>query len=142
VPIAVRGEDAVIKVALASALLLALPHAALAEEDCSVLAQQDMNRCMGRKFDAADARLNAAYKQIVSRLKDRPDTMKMLVTAQRAWVAFRDAECIFKASSYEGGSAYASAWEACRIILTDDRTKQLTAHLNCGAADCPVPVAD
>ena len=52
----------------------------------------------GNAYKKADAELNVLYRQITARLKDDKATTELLVAAQRAWVAFRDAECAFSAS--------------------------------------------
>ena len=66
--------------------------------------QIGMNDCAAREFKAADAALNAVYRQIVARLSGETEARQLLTTAQRAWVVFRDAECKFSASGVQGGS--------------------------------------
>ena len=66
--------------------------------------QADLTECYGNAYKASDAELNALYKQIEGRLKDDEATTKLLVTAQRAWLAFRDAECDFSTSAASGGT--------------------------------------
>ena len=56
--------------------------------------------CYGNAYKRADAELNILYRQITARLKDDKATAKLLVAAQRAWVAFRDAECNFSAYGF------------------------------------------
>jgi hypothetical protein len=46
----------------------------------------------------ADVELNVLYRQITASLNDDEATTELPVAAQRAWVAFRDAECAFSAS--------------------------------------------
>src|SRR5262249_47342290 len=105
------------------------------------LSQADLNECYGNAYKKADAELNALYRQITGRLKDNQTTTKLLVATQRAWVAFRDAECGFSASGVAGGSAYGMILAICLAKLTDKRIDDFKNYLNCaeGALDCPVP---
>lgn len=86
-------------------------------------AQLEMNRCAALRFEAADARLNQAYRTAVSRA-DAADRAR-LRTAQRAWIAFRDSHCAWKSSDSEGGSLHPLLIHSCMADLTDQRTHQL-----------------
>lgn len=92
-------------------------------------------------FEKADERLNESFRQIEQRLADDPDAKSRLVHAQRAWIAFRDAECIFQSSGDDGGSAAPMIVAVCKATLTSARNAQLEAYLNCEEGDlaCPVP---
>ena len=114
---------------------------ALAEDCSSAQSQADMTACADRQFKQADAELNASYKQIMARLKDDADTSKLLVSAQKAWVAFRDAECSFSSSAAIGGSIHPMLVAQCREGLTRKRVDDLKVYLSCEEGDlsCPVP---
>jgi len=120
---------------------LLLAPLAQADECDNATTQLDMNQCAGKQFQAADKELNSLYQQINQRLKDQPQTKKLLVTTQRAWVAFRDAECDFAASGVEGGSVYPLIHSNCTTALTKDRVKAFKTYLKCEEGDlsCPVP---
>jgi uncharacterized protein YecT (DUF1311 family) len=128
-------------------LILAIPlyaGTATADDCANAQDQATMNECAGKAFDAADAKLNDAYKQIEGRLKDDAASKKLLVDAQRAWVAFRDAECNFQGGPRaEAGSMYPLVVASCQAALTNGRLKDLQGYLNCTDADtdCPVPAA-
>jgi uncharacterized protein YecT (DUF1311 family) len=100
-----------------------------------------MNECADASYKQADAKLNVVYKQITARLKHDPAKTKLLVNAETAWVAFRDAECKFAASASAGGSIYPMVVSGCLERLTIARTKDLTAYSKCSEYDssCPVP---
>jgi uncharacterized protein YecT (DUF1311 family) len=103
-----------------------------------------MNRCADKSFQQADSELNALYRQITNRLKgdgDAAETLKALVAAQRAWVAFRDAECAFVGSGTIGGSVHPMIVASCRAGLTEKRIADFKAFLKCQEGDlsCPVP---
>ena len=79
---------------LAFAAAAALPGAAAAQEcDRADESQTGMNICAAADYRAADAELNQTYDKIVKRLGADDATKKRLKEAQRAWIAFRDAEC-------------------------------------------------
>lgn len=125
---------------LALAPLLLAPLAQ-ADECDSATTQSDMNQCAGRQFQAADKQLNNLYQQINLRLKDQPQAKKLLVSAQRAWVVFRDAECEFSSSGVEGGSVYPLVYSNCTTALTKARVENFKTYLKCQEGDlsCPVP---
>lgn len=129
----------IIVVAGLAAGLFSVP--AFADDCDGAESQSDMTACYGDAFKAADKALNATYGKIAHRLRDDPDTKKLLVAAERAWVAFRDAECAFSASGAEGGSIYPMTASMCLTDLTEARTAQLEPFLHCeeGDTSCPVP---
>lgn len=132
-----------LKPVIAAAILLAaLP--AMAQQDCPDDSQAGLNQCAGDAYKKADAALNAAYKQVMARLKDSDAAAKSLVAAQRAWIAYRDAECDFMSSGVEGGSARPMVVAQCLEQLTTQRADDLKALLNCEEGDlsCPVPAAE
>ncbi|EML1599159.1 DUF1311 domain-containing protein [Burkholderia cenocepacia] len=91
-------------------------------------------QCAEKDRRAADLKLNSTYKKLLSVLKDDPDSgvipKTQIVSAQRAWVTFRDAECDLK-TSLNGG---ARQWlivnhSQCLTELTEQRTKALQDYL-------------
>ncbi len=115
-------------------VLLATAPAAWAEDcDRNDDSQSMMNICANVDYQAADAKLNAAYKELVGR-NDQASN-KLLQTAQRAWIAFRDAECAYTTADSEGGSIHPMEVSQCLTELTDERTKQLTSGANCKDSD-------
>lgn len=129
-------------IAAAAILLAALP--AMAQQDCPDDSQAGLNQCAGDAYKKADAALNATYKQVMARLKDSEAAAKSLVAAQRAWIAYRDAECDFMSSGVEGGSARPMIVAQCLEQLTTQRADDLKALLSCEEGDlsCPVPAAE
>lgn len=96
--------------------------------DCkNAMAQQDMNICADRDFQAADRALNAAYRKLTAGLDAHEK--ELLVAAQRAWIAFRDKECTYYASQSEGGSIYPLLYSGCLRELTNARTRQINDHI-------------
>lgn len=91
-------------------------------------------QCAEKARVAADKVLNDTYKKLLGSLKDDSEkenfSRTQIVSAQRAWVAFRDAECEFR-TSLSGG---AHQWlvvnrSQCIAELTADRTKALQSYL-------------
>jgi uncharacterized protein YecT (DUF1311 family) len=79
--------------------------------------------CVGTEWQAQDARLNRAYRDALKRL-ELPRQKAALQKAQRAWIAFRDAEC---ASLYDQDWGTISRVEAagCRLDRTARRADEL-----------------
>ncbi|QND44969.1 DUF1311 domain-containing protein (plasmid) [Rhizobium lusitanum] len=131
--------------AFATALILAMPNFVLAEQNCGDLTNQtDMNICAGKAYAKSDAELNVLYKQIEARLKDDADTKKLLVSAQKAWIGYRDAECNFSSSTVTGGTVYPFISSTCLDGMTKTRIEDLKGYLKCTEGDmsCPVPSAN
>lgn len=92
--------------------------------------QPDVVDTAERDFKKADAEMNAMYQKVLSALAQDTDHGKIhianLKKAQRAWLAFRDAEATARAgASSDGGSAYSMDYLANLKILTIYRTKEL-----------------
>ncbi|MDI1330584.1 MULTISPECIES: lysozyme inhibitor LprI family protein [Pseudomonas] len=124
--------------ALPPLLFTTVAHAA----DCdNATDQATMNQCAAQQHKAADKELNALYQQITQRLKSNPDSKKLLLGAQRSWIAFRDAECKFASAGVEGGSVYPLIYSNCVTELTKARVETFKNYLKCQEGDmgCPVP---
>jgi uncharacterized protein YecT (DUF1311 family) len=72
-----------------------------------------------KSYGDADAELNSAYKRLLPKLDAR--SRKALVSAQLAWIAFRDAE----ADACGDWSRDSGARETCLATLTELRTREL-----------------
>ncbi len=125
-------------------LMAALTSAAYADECDNAMDQATMNRCAHQSFEKADAELNAVYKKLQSRKMDDAQAGKLLIAAERAWVAFRDAECEFDAADNIGGSIYPMIYSGCLERLTKARVDQLDRYLRCeeGEAACSAPASE
>ena len=77
----------------------------------------------GEELKAADAKLNATYQKVMAKMPTAEAKTK-LKEAQRAWVAFRDAEI---ASHAEIPGASGNILKMLQTELTDARTEQLKA---------------
>ena len=91
--------------------------------------------CTKMAADAADKRLNEIYSTIVQGFKHpKPDEatadteiLKRLIAAERAWIAFRDAECNYESTVALGAPLEGFENVDCLYAQTKARAKTLTA---------------
>ncbi|MCA8299153.1 lysozyme inhibitor LprI family protein [Burkholderia sp. AU30198] len=127
---------------LAALLAVLAARDAHAAPDCAnPQDQRTMNECASRAYARVDAELNRRYRALQSRLKDDRDGARKLTEAQRAWIAFRDTECVFQTIRVAGGSAEPLARAACLEETTRSRSAALQRYLECGEGDMNCPVA-
>lgn len=121
--------------------LITAPSAFAAQCNRNDQSQTGLNICADTDYKAADQKLNQTYGRIIKRLSGDRETIKLLQSSQRAWIAFRDAECDFRTSASRDGSIHPMEAALCLRDLTEERTKALDAYLRCGEGDpsCPVP---
>ncbi|WP_293898948.1 lysozyme inhibitor LprI family protein [Phenylobacterium sp.] len=81
--------------------------------------QADMNAHATASAKAANWQLNTAY----ARLRATPE----LRQAERSWLNFRDSQCRYEASVYEGGSIQPMTYALCLDRVTKARTAELLA---------------
>ncbi|MDF2621607.1 MAG: hypothetical protein K0S00_4266 [Xanthobacteraceae bacterium] len=105
---------------------------------CDKLDGYAMEDCLGKEVAEADEALNAAYQKMLATIdKDAsPSDPKgawrdNLVAAQRAWIAFRDANCKFDliGAEWRFGSGTNAARQECLLALTQSRTAELLARI-------------
>ncbi|HGL4258867.1 lysozyme inhibitor LprI family protein [Burkholderia dolosa] len=127
---------------LCSLALTLAADIAHAQANCtSATDQATLTACADRAYKKADAELNRTYQAVTARLRDARPLADKLVNAQRAWIAYRDAECHFSSANAEGGSVYPVVMSTCLEDLTKARTETLKGYLSCEEGDlaCPVP---
>ena len=125
---------------LATAALLLVGSAGMAHAaDCKdPQTNYDMKMCAAEDFKKADAELNVAYAKALDEARKwypaskgspgnetMPDNAAVLRDAQRAWVAFRDANCKYQYQIYYGGTHAPLAHTLCMADMTKARTKEL-----------------
>ncbi len=113
-------------------VLLAAP--ALADEalDCKDPKDQNsMTQCAALGFEAADKALNEAWPKLKADAEandegtGKTEYAEALLASQRAWLAFRDAECNWQGFEAHGGSLEPMILYACKARLTKERITQL-----------------
>lgn len=92
--------------------------------------------CYSRELQDWDAELNALYGPLVARLTEEgtPETGfdpvnqgEALRDAQRAWITWRDANCLFERSQWGGGTGGGPAEVYCHLHMTAERVFSLRA---------------
>lgn len=92
-------------------------------------------KCAEIDWKNSDSKLNQIYKKLLATVRDVPDeenfSKTQLVAAQRAWVAFRDAECELQASLDGGAHQWIIVNQTnCLADLTKERTRVLSKYLS------------
>lgn len=87
-----------------------------------------MALCTSQEIDRQDTALNAAYQRLITQRAEFDDefgasTEELLREAQRAWVTWRDANCLSKAQT--GGSMDRLIYPGCMLDMTVHRTLEL-----------------
>lgn len=79
--------------------------------------------CIMAETAAWDTLLNREYSAV--RASVEPDIAEQLLTAQRAWIAFRDAECGLQYALWRDGSIRTVVAANCMMVMTARRTIEL-----------------
>lgn len=104
------------------------------EVDCEkAVTQMEMTYCAEQDFAEADDQLNAQYKLTRQAMKDWDadssdglgSAADALLASQRAWLAFRDAQCAFQGYQARGGTMEPMLIYGCQAELSRQRTQQL-----------------
>jgi len=93
------------------------------------MAQSEMNRCADLDARTADADLNHVYRELLAKLKGDDNATKKLRTAQRAWLAFRDAHLQELYPAEDKQAQYGSMFPMCYSQVASAMTKERTAQL-------------
>ena len=145
---------AVIKVITSSAMELALslcstpsfashPESQSKTIDDSVEAERhcsgntiDQMICEGNIYNSLDRRMNALYKEQMSRLE--PDSQVALKASQRAWIIFRDKACLYENGPRRSdGNSWNVDQSFCLANYTRQRIDNLKSYLACTDNGCP-----
>lgn len=120
-------------------IALALAGAAASQKNCGDLDNQlAMTMCEKDVADRTDAEMNRVWKTVQASMqqvdrddggdrvgKGEPSYAQALLASQRAWLAFRDAQCRIAGYEWRGGSMEAFAANQCLAAVTTARTQQL-----------------
>lgn len=107
--------------------------------DCDqASATMEIDICMSREYERADAELNDRYERLRAQLQRFEDEVecaacsgmsRMLVEAQRHWIGFRDRDCDAVYAHAADGSGRNQAMLECLIEHTRIRTRQLDRRI-------------
>ena len=116
-------------------LLTLLLSVAVPQGCASPRSQAAMTRCADIAYRSADAAMARQWSATYGYMKTRDarDTSRgggfgyaaALLESQRAWLRFRDTQCVIEGGQYAGGSAQPMAQAQCRTRATAARTQQL-----------------
>jgi uncharacterized protein YecT (DUF1311 family) len=123
-------------------LATALPISAIATDvACNPNGTQpELNGCAYADFKKADDELNALYQLQITRLTDDANKKNFRI-AQNAWIAFRDASCLYEVGerTQASGSMWPMRQMNCQTALTLKRVDELKEYVACTTAEdfCP-----
>jgi uncharacterized protein YecT (DUF1311 family) len=96
--------------------------------------QADLDQQSCGQLRKADASLNATYSKILKEYGNDAQFISKLKAAQRAWLAFRDAELEARFPKADKQADYGTVYPMCRCTqlqeLTEQRTKELRTWLD------------
>jgi len=104
--------------------------------DCDKTAhtQADLTECGSNDYKSADDELNRTYQQLLKKAAGDPVAVQKISAAQRAWVAFRDAQIAALYPAEDKQKEYGTVFPMCaNLALADlarERTKMLKRMLN------------
>jgi uncharacterized protein YecT (DUF1311 family) len=102
--------------------------------------QMELNLCAQNRAESADKKLNNTYQILQRRLAidlRQGNTAQInlaktryqkLINAQNAWIKFRDTNCEYERSNFEGGSIAPMIYHECVAKVTDRRTADLQEY--------------
>ena len=98
--------------------------------------QADLNRDASDGYARADRVMTVQWQRTYAAMKrrDAADTTRgggfgyaaATLASQRAWLAYRDKQCVIEGGEFAGGSMQPMARAQCLARLTRERTAQLT----------------
>jgi len=103
--------------------------------------QLELNACASDDFAKADKELNQTYQSLIKKEADDPLFISRLRLAQKAWLAFRDADLDARFACAEDdaricwGSMYPMSFVSRKAELTRERTKHLKQILKDGRGE-------
>lgn len=97
------------------------------DEPCSNAPRDpEFTACWNAEFKKSDADVQQKLHVLAERhRKDEPELHKLMMTAQRAWLAWREASCKVDTFESKGGSGFSVYWDRCRIKMNKARAGQL-----------------
>jgi uncharacterized protein YecT (DUF1311 family) len=125
------------RAAILAVLILLLPCAAKADiiaacyTDCEAETESnpEFKACLSRAANKADRLLNQSYKTLqeaigkaAKEMNQNPEPqLESLTSAQKQWIAYRDANCAFEDSLAFGGTATGGNYSGCLCALSYER---------------------
>jgi uncharacterized protein YecT (DUF1311 family) len=99
---------------------------------------RQLTECVDQRLKRADADLNTVYAAVQKKIEAADQ--KRLRDAERAWITFRDTECLYRiGGEHQGGTLWPMLELQCRADLTEARVKDLREQLKCPSFDLSCP---
>lgn len=100
-----------------------------------------MSNCVNQETAAWDILLNEVWPEVMAQARatdeehaefgtGATDVAEQLLTAQRAWLAFRDAQCGYEYAFWSAGTIRSNMYAGCMLDMTAKRTLELRDQLN------------
>lgn len=87
----------------------------------------EIKECIRLRYEAADARLNEVYKQLVAKLSR--EERSLLAEAQKGWIQLKENNCDFEVYASRGRTGYRGFLNECLERMTQQRTAELEKYL-------------
>ena len=99
--------------------------------DCDKAAQTqgDLTECGSNDYKSADDELNKTYQQLLKKAAGDPVALRKIRAAQKAWVAFRDAQIAALYPAENKQKEYGTVFPMCANLALADLTRQRTRML-------------
>lgn len=108
-------------------LLVLSSFSAFAKDCTSEMSTNATYQCEAENLKEQDDRLNDLYKKLMQK-EDKVGQAK-LKKAQRAWIAYRDAECEYSADEMRGGTYEKVIMMGCLVSETTKRADELKDYV-------------
>ncbi len=90
--------------------------------------QAEMYQTALADYKKVDTELNKVYNELRNTLSAKEK--KLLTTAQKNWITYRDAHCAFEIAQYDGGSMQPLLLTSCKTACTETRIDELKSSSN------------
>ncbi len=119
-----------VPLSIPSVLILSTPQELMAQNiNCSkAITTPEIKYCSQLSYKAADKQLNQVYQKVISSING--EQKQLLISAQQAWIKFRDNNCDFEVYGNRGGTGYEIFRNGCLERTTKQRTKDLQDYLS------------
>jgi len=99
---------------------------------CSAKAntQAEMNACASDEAARVDAKLNAAYQELLSKVASQPEALAKIKAAERAWLVYRDAYIEATYPAKDKAAEYGSMYPLDAALLRAKLTQRQIAALD------------
>jgi uncharacterized protein YecT (DUF1311 family) len=87
----------------------------------------EVRDCIDEEYERLDKELNAVYGDLSA--KSTPAARRALVASERAWLAFRRAQCDYEAHADYGGTLSLVLVDGCHLDMLARRVKEIRGYV-------------